>query len=115
MPQSDTLLGTKMTYAGETDPNKRADIIDYLRTLADNPEPLPASGPAGSEHGTSAEPNLPQPKEHARSGNPDPLPASRSAASPGGASTEPTLPQLKVQAGNTKPVHPRKLVSHTRK
>jgi cytochrome c len=108
-------LGTKMTFAGEADPAKRADIIDYLHTLADNPEPLPASGPAGSEHGTSVEPTLPQPKEHARSDNPEPLPASRSAASPGGASTEPTLPQPKVQAGNTKPVHPRKLVSRTRK
>jgi cytochrome c len=59
--------GTKMTYAGEADPNKRADIIDYLHTLADNPEPLPASSPAGSEHGTSAAPTPPQPKEHARS------------------------------------------------
>ena len=34
--------GTKMTYAGEQDPAKRADIIDYLHTLADNPKPLPA-------------------------------------------------------------------------
>ncbi len=33
--------GTKMTYAGESDPMKRADIIDYLHTLADAPMPLP--------------------------------------------------------------------------
>ena len=33
--------GTKMTYAGLADPKKRADIIDYLRTLAAKPEPLP--------------------------------------------------------------------------
>ncbi|MCI0467476.1 MAG: cytochrome c family protein [Beijerinckiaceae bacterium] len=33
--------GTKMTYAGEADPSKRADIIAYLRSLSDNPEPLP--------------------------------------------------------------------------
>ena len=33
--------GTKMGYAGEESPEKRADIIDYLHTLADNPEPLP--------------------------------------------------------------------------
>ncbi len=33
--------GTKMTYAGESDPMKRADIIDYLHTLSDNPMPLP--------------------------------------------------------------------------
>ncbi len=34
--------GTKMTYAGESDPQKRADILDYLHTLSDNPKPLPA-------------------------------------------------------------------------
>ncbi len=34
--------GTKMGFAGEPDPQKRADIIDYLHTLADQPAPLPA-------------------------------------------------------------------------
>lgn len=34
--------GTKMGYAGEESPEKRADIVDYLHTLADTPEPLPA-------------------------------------------------------------------------
>jgi cytochrome c len=34
--------GTKMGFAGEENPEKRADIIDYLHTLADTPEPLPA-------------------------------------------------------------------------
>ncbi len=33
--------GTKMSYAGLADPKKRADIIDYLHTLAAKPEPLP--------------------------------------------------------------------------
>ena len=107
--------GTKMTFAGEADPMKRADIIDYLHTLADNPEPLPASGPAESGHGTSAETPLPLPKEHAVSDNPEPLPASRSAESPAGASTEPTLPKAKVEAAETKPVHRPRLVSRARK
>ncbi len=40
--------GTKMSYAGLSDPAKRADIIDYLHTLAANPEPLPAA-PAGTK------------------------------------------------------------------
>ena len=35
--------GTKMAFAGEADPQKRADIIDYLHTLAENPVPLPAA------------------------------------------------------------------------
>lgn len=34
--------GTKMGFAGEENPEKRADIVDYLHTLSDNPEPLPA-------------------------------------------------------------------------
>jgi len=34
--------GTKMTSAGESDPAKRAGIIDYSHSLQDNPEPLPA-------------------------------------------------------------------------
>ncbi|HLH12296.1 MAG TPA: cytochrome c family protein [Methylovirgula sp.] len=33
--------GTKMTFTGEPDPVKRADIIAYLDTLSDNPVPLP--------------------------------------------------------------------------
>jgi cytochrome c len=39
-PKGD-IPGTKMAYAGEKDPQKRADIVDYLHTLADNPAPLP--------------------------------------------------------------------------
>ncbi len=33
--------GTKMSYAGLADPKKRADLIDYLRSLSHSPEPLP--------------------------------------------------------------------------
>jgi cytochrome c len=33
--------GTKMTYPGERDPQKRADIIAYLQTLSDSPVPFP--------------------------------------------------------------------------
>ncbi len=40
-PKAD-VPGTKMGFAGEESPEKRADIIDYLHTLADAPEPLPA-------------------------------------------------------------------------
>ena len=34
--------GTKMGYAGEDNPKKRAEIIAYLRSLAKDPAPLPA-------------------------------------------------------------------------
>jgi cytochrome c len=33
--------GTKMTFAGLDDPQKRADIIDYLHTLSHSPVPIP--------------------------------------------------------------------------
>ncbi len=34
--------GTKMSFAGVKSEAKRADIIAYLRTLSDNPQPLPS-------------------------------------------------------------------------
>jgi cytochrome c len=47
------VTGTKMTFAGEPDPKKRADIIAYLRTLSDNPLPLPeAAAPAATPAAT---------------------------------------------------------------
>jgi cytochrome c len=33
--------GTKMAFGGEKDPARRADIIAYLRSLSDEPAPLP--------------------------------------------------------------------------
>lgn len=33
--------GTKMAFAGIKSTNERANLIAYLRTLADNPQPLP--------------------------------------------------------------------------
>jgi hypothetical protein len=44
--------GTAMTYAGISKPEQRADVIDYLHTLSDNPVPLPKAAenaPAGGE------------------------------------------------------------------
>jgi cytochrome c len=33
--------GTKMTFVGISRDSERADVIDYLHTLSDNPQPLP--------------------------------------------------------------------------
>jgi cytochrome c len=44
--------GTNMTFAGLSRAEQRADVIDYLHTLADNPVPLPKAAenpPAGGE------------------------------------------------------------------
>ena len=38
--------GTRMAFAGINNDKQRADVIDWLRTLSDNPEPLPSPEPA---------------------------------------------------------------------
>jgi cytochrome c len=40
--------GTAMGFAGLPKPEDRADVIAYLRTLADNPVPLPTTADAGA-------------------------------------------------------------------
>jgi len=41
-PRGD-IPGTKMMFGGLPRGNQRADLIDYLNTLADNPKPLPVA------------------------------------------------------------------------
>jgi cytochrome c len=41
--------GTNMTFAGVPRASERADIIDYLNSLSDNPAPLPKPAEAGKE------------------------------------------------------------------
>lgn len=36
-----TIKGTKMTFAGLPKPQDRADVIAFLRSLSDSPQPLP--------------------------------------------------------------------------
>ena len=45
-PQA-TVQGTKMTFQGLPRPQVRADVIDYLNTLSDNPQPLPTATGGG--------------------------------------------------------------------
>ncbi len=71
--------GTKMSYAGLSDPKKRADVIDYLHSLSHNPEALPpppaatpaaatapAGAPAASAPPAAAAPAAPAPAEPAK-------------------------------------------------
>jgi cytochrome c len=66
-PKGD-IAGTKMAYAGEKDPQKRADIVDYLNSLSDSPKPLPqptaaAGAPAGQgTQGSGQQPAATAPK-----------------------------------------------------
>lgn len=47
--------GTAMTFAGITNDEQRADVIAYLRTLSDNPQPLPQPPQASSEQAKPGE------------------------------------------------------------
>ena len=42
------VAGTAMSFAGLSRDQQRADVIDYLRTLADNPQPLPKAAEGGA-------------------------------------------------------------------
>ncbi|MBB3235325.1 c-type cytochrome [Phyllobacterium endophyticum] len=56
------IKGTAMGFAGDKKDNERADLIAYLRTLSDNPKPLPAAdaaapaGDAAAPAGDAAKP-----------------------------------------------------------
>ncbi|MCB1538191.1 MAG: cytochrome c family protein [Rhodospirillales bacterium] len=47
-PKKD-IAGTKMTFAGLKNPEQRADVIAYLRTLSDSPAPLPTDAEIAAE------------------------------------------------------------------
>jgi len=50
--------GTAMAFAGVKNPQQEADLLAYLRTLADSPAPLPEAAPA-AEEGAAAEGGAP--------------------------------------------------------
>jgi cytochrome c len=74
------IAGTKMGYAGEPSPEKRADIEAYLRTLSDSPVPLPEApaAPAPAPAAPAAAPAAPAPA--AAPAAPAPAPAAPAPA-----------------------------------
>jgi cytochrome c len=54
--------GTKMAFAGIQAPQERADVIAYLRSLADTPAPLPAVEKAASADDKPAAERAPEEK-----------------------------------------------------
>jgi cytochrome c len=75
--------GTKMTFAGLSREEQRADVIAYLNTLSDHPKPLPtaAEGPAGPAKSAAAPQNAQKPTPPAN--NPPPANAAPAPAAPG--------------------------------
>ncbi len=87
--------GTKMTFAGLDDPKKRADIIDYLRTLSPHPEALPpapaaAAAPAAAQGQQATQPSANQNQPQAQqSQSQQPPQAKPTTPAPGAAQTKP--------------------------
>ncbi|MCT4654970.1 MAG: c-type cytochrome [Cohaesibacter sp.] len=52
------ISGTRMNYAGLKDPQKRMDVIAYLRTFSDNPSDIPEADPTTSDHGHELDPAI---------------------------------------------------------
>ena len=98
--------GTKMTFAGESDPAKRADIIDYLHTLSDTPEPLPAvTTPAAATAPAANAPAAPAANAPAApAANAPAAPAVAPAANPPAAA--PVAPEPAVPAAPAAPTAP---------
>jgi cytochrome c len=72
--------GTAMTFAGLSRGQQRADVIDFLHTLSDNPAPLPkaaAATPAPAQGAQPAPGAKPAPAQGAQ-----PAPAAKPAAAP---------------------------------
>jgi cytochrome c len=70
------LPGTAMSFAGLPKPEDRADVIAYLRTLSDNPPPLPTTAAAAAVGGPAA------PATTSASAAPAPPAAPRAPAAP---------------------------------
>ena len=64
------ISGTAMTFAGIHNDQQRADVIAYLHTLSDNPQPLPtpeaSNAPAPAAQGGAAEKPPEAPKRSAQ-------------------------------------------------
>lgn len=86
--------GTFMTFPGVKDPQKRADVIAYLRTLSDSPVALPVAAEAAP-----AQP----PAEGAAPAGP---PANGAAPAAGTAAPQPTPPTSNPPAASTEPSAP---------
>jgi cytochrome c len=91
--------GNKMAFAGIKKDTERADLIAYLRTVTDNPPPLPAAAEAPAPAGGASPPTADSPpaanatEGGAAAGQTSPgQPASQNPAEPGQAKTGADVP-----------------------
>jgi cytochrome c len=81
------IKGTAMGFAGVKKTQERADLIAYLRTLSDNPAPLPEAAAPAPENASATGGEAPTPTEEAPSGEAAPAeqapaPAEQTPAAP---------------------------------
>jgi cytochrome c len=75
--------GTKMTFAGLSREDQRADVIDYLNTLSDHPKPLPTAAQGAEPAKSAAAPqNAPKPAPPANPAPAAPPPANAAPGAP---------------------------------
>jgi cytochrome c len=81
--------GTRMIFPGVKSEKERANIVAYLRTLSDHPEPLPQAAPAaGGQAGAPSQPAGPQPGETKVNPAPEGTSGEQAAPAAGGISQE---------------------------
>lgn len=91
--------GTKMAYAGIASPQERANVIAYLRTLAETPKPLPA---VEKDEAPSAAPAAAKPDDKPAAAPAEKPSADKPAA--GKASEGKDSPAKPADTGTAKPV-----------
>ena len=75
--------GTAMSFAGLPRPQQRADVIDYLNTLSDNPKPLPTETASKPPEGATPTAEAGKPEAgKPEAGKPAPGQPADTAASP---------------------------------
>ncbi|MGW9820370.1 cytochrome c [Methylorubrum extorquens] len=102
--------GTKMAFAGIGSPTDRANVIAYLRTLADSPKPLPAAekkaetAPAGDKKAETEKPaeGKPDAKKPAEEKKPAETKPVESATGDKSKTPETNAPQGNTQSGDGK-------------
>ena len=94
--------GTAMGFAGLKKDEDRADVIAYLRTLSDNPKPLPEAAAPAADAGKAAEGEKPADGAKPAEGEKPAAPADAKPAAPADAS-KPAAP-----AEGKKPAEPAK-------
>ncbi len=100
--------GTKMSFPGFSSEKQRAEVIDYLRTLSPNPEPLPAAtAPAAPAKAGEAAPAAPAAKAPAAAAPAAPAKAGEAApAAPAAKAPAAAAPAAPAKAGEAAPAAP---------